>query len=129
MTTCGVINTFETSSRIAALVGEGVCRSVQPLTLAASSNAVFAGQVDATTFTFAGTESSVTQKLTGASAITSALSVRSGSLSVSSAPETVLKEAFGIIDPESLKPKWIADPEANGKRAVRYGFYFVDSIE
>lgn len=41
----------------------------------------------------------------------------------------VLKEAFGITDPESLKPKWIADPEANGKRAVRYGFYFVDSIE
>ena len=43
--------------------------------------------------------------------------------------QKVLKEAFGIIDPESLKPKWIADPEANGKRAVRYGFCFVDSIE
>ena len=40
----------------------------------------------------------------------------------------VLKEVFGIENAEDLAPRWTADADADGKRAVRYAFGLVDAI-
>ena len=40
----------------------------------------------------------------------------------------VLKGVFGIENAEDLAPRWTADSDADGKRAVRYAFGLVDAI-
>ena len=40
----------------------------------------------------------------------------------------VLKGVFGIENAEDLAPRWTADADADGKRAVRYAFGLVDAI-
>ena len=40
----------------------------------------------------------------------------------------VLKEVFGIRNAEDLAPRWTADPDADGKCAVRYAFCMYDEV-